>query len=599
MVSFGGEPLFSGISFQVNSGERICLIGRNGCGKSTLLKLLAGTVEPDGGERYVKPGVRIGYLPQVTEFAPDETVYDYVLGGLTLAEGEEREHKVYLADQVLQPLNLTGTKPMHRLSGGKLRRASLAKALIAEPDILLLDEPTNHLDLSSIEWLEGYLSSFSGSLICISHDRAFLSNISDKTFWMDRGKMRINDKGYRHFEEWSSQVMQLELLDLQRLGKKVEAENLWLQQGVTARRKRNQQRLGEVYRLREQLKSDSASQRKTTTSAILPPLTAGQGSKMVVEMEGVNHAFFDVEPPKQTIRNLSLRILRGEKVGIVGRNGAGKTTLLRLLTGNLQPTGGTLKLGASIQISYFDQKRASLDPNITLWETLCPDGGDTVKVGEEYRHVTAYLRDFLFDSSQIKTPVSSLSGGEASRLVLAKMLANPGNVLILDEPTNDLDMDTLDLLQDILSEYNGTLLLVSHDRDFLDRIVTRTLVFEGDGTVEDYVGGYSDYMAERKERVKEKAVAKKKVAAPAQEKTASTKMSYKHKRELELLPEQLATLEKTIAALEVKMADPVLYSTNPAEFTKVVEQLEASKQALSDAELRWLELEEMRAEAEG
>lgn len=596
LVSFGGEPLFQGISFHIQSQERICLIGRNGCGKSTLLKVLAGVFELDGGECYVKPGTRVGYLPQVTVFDEAENIYDYVLQGLELAEGETRDDKIYLADQVLVPLNLTGTKPMNRLSGGKLRRATLAKALIAKPDILLLDEPTNHLDLTSIEWLESYLKTYSGSVVCISHDRAFLHAISDKTFWLDRGKLRVHDKGYAHFEEWSSQIMQLEVLEIQKLSKKVEAENLWLQQGVTARRKRNQQRLGEVFRLREKLKTDRNSQQRVLATAKLPPISANQTNKMVVEMEEVVHEFNDVSPPKRTIDNLSLRILKGEKVAIVGRNGAGKTTFLRLLTGELEASGGTIRVGDNVSISYFDQKRESLNPDITLWQTLCPDGGDTVKVGEEYRHVSSYLKDFLFDSSQIQAPVSSLSGGEASRLVLARMLAKPGNFLILDEPTNDLDMDTLDLLQDILSDYKGTLLIVSHDRDFLDRIATRTLVFEGRGVVEDYVGGYSDYMTERKiVLAAEKKAAKKKEPISTQEnKNTSNKLSYKHKRELESLPGQMEMLEKEIEKLNVLMADTAFYAKDPEGFGKAAILLEEKKQELSNSEMRWLELEEMR-----
>lgn len=604
LISFGGEPLFQNISFHILPQERICLIGRNGCGKSTLLKLLSGVIQPDGGECYVKPGTRIGYLPQVTVFDEAETVYDYVLQGLTLEAGETLEDKVYLADQVLEPLGLLGTKPMKRLSGGKLRRATLAKSLISKPDILLLDEPTNHLDLTSIEWLEGYLKTYSGSLVCISHDRAFLSAVSDKTFWLDRGKLRVNDKGYTDFEEWSSHILQLEMLEVQKLSKKVEAENLWLQQGVTARRKRNQQRLGEVFRLREKLHTDRNSQKKVVATAKLPPLSANQTNRMVVEMEDVCHEFYDVSPPKRTVNNVSVRIMRGERVGMVGRNGAGKTTFLRLLTGQLTPISGKMRIGNNIQISYFDQKRESLNPDATLWETLCPDGGDTVKVGEQFRHVSAYLKEFLFDSSQIQAPVSSLSGGEASRLLLARMLANPGNFLILDEPTNDLDMDTLDLLQDVLSDYNGTLLIVSHDRDFLDRIATRTLVFEGNGTVEDYIGGYSDYMAERKiQLAAEKAAAKKKEpsqgAAIKNTSNNVTKLSYKHKRELEQLPAMLDSLTLEIEKLEAAIADPAFYSKNPEGFNKTILLLEAKKQELSEAETRWLELEEMRDRMEG
>ena len=599
MVSFGGAPLFSGISFQLEAKEKICLIGRNGCGKSTLLKVLAGITQLDGGEFYVRPGVRIGYLPQEVMHNQTDTIYEYVMSDIPIELGETHEAKKYLADMVLSSLGLRGDKPIKTLSGGKLRRTALAKALIQQPDVLLLDEPTNHLDLTSIEWLENYLKNYPGGLICISHDRAFLTAISEKTFWMDRGQLRVNNKGYQNFEEWSSQILELELQSISKLEKKVDAENLWLQQGVTARRKRNVRRLDEVFALRDQLRADKHSQKKNVEAAKLPPLSAEVAGKMVVEMLGVSHAFHDVTPPKKTITDLSLRIIRGERIGIMGRNGAGKTTFLRLLTKELTPDCGRIRIGNSVTLSYFDQKRQTLKPDATLWETLCEGGGDTVKVGEEYRHVASYLKDFMFEAKQFKSPVSSLSGGEASRLLLSKMLANPGNFMILDEPTNDLDMDTLDLLQDLLSEYKGTLLIVSHDRDFIDRIATRTLIFDGNGQIEDYIGGYSDYMNEKNASEQQAKKEKQQKKITEQQAKKPTKLSYNDKRDLEILPGRIEILTAEIAKLELTIADPALYCDDPDRFNRCIKELEQKKAELDKAETRWLELEEMREGLEG
>jgi len=604
MVTFGGTPVFAGISFQLEMGEKICLIGRNGCGKSTLMKVLAGSQQLDGGEYYLRPGVRVGYLPQDVIHGDSETVYDYVLADIKLEPGETHESKIYMADSILGHLGIKGAKLLAKMSGGKLRRAALARALIQQPEVLLLDEPTNHLDLTSIEWLESYVKSYQGGLICISHDRAFLGAISDKTYWLDRGLLRISNKGYAGFDEWSSQIMELEIQSIAKLGKKVEAENLWLQQGVTARRKRNMRRLHEAYALREQLKADKTSQNRSIQTTKLPPISTETGGKMVVEMEHVTHSFHDVDPPKVTMKDVSLRIIRGECIGVMGRNGAGKTTFLRLLTRDLKPDSGRVRIGHSVTISYFDQKRQSLDPNRTLWETLCPDGGDTVKVGEEFRHVVSYLKDFMFAANQYNSPVSSLSGGEASRLVLAKILANPGNFLILDEPTNDLDMDTLDLLQDLLSEYDGTLMIVSHDRDFVDRIATRTLIFDGDGSFDDYVGGFSDAMrAQKEQQIRDKQAARKQLADVKKPEEAAkkklTKLSYNDKRDLELLPAAIEKLNSEIVALEATIADPMLYTNDPELFDKSVAVLDKKRHELDGSETRWLQLLEMQEGLEG
>lgn len=604
MVTFGGNPIFSGVSFHLYEGDRVCLVGRNGCGKSTLLKVLVGEgeIELDAGEKFVQPGVKIGYLPQNVIFDPEDTIYNYVLKNIPLEPGETQESKYYLAEMFLLPLYLKGEKLMKQLSGGKLRRAALARALMEDPEILLLDEPTNHLDISSIEWLESYLSRYRGAILCISHDRTFLSNISTKTFWLDRGQLRIGNKGFAHFEEWSSQYYEQEAAELEKLGKQLESENLWLQQGVTARRKRNQQRLKALFTLRQKMRTEQARQDAASASAKLPPLPTHMASKMVLEMENVSHAFTDVNPPKETIRHCNFRLLRGEKVAIMGRNGAGKTTLLKLITGQLQPSAGRVKLGTNVSISYVDQKRALLDPEQNLWNFMCPEGGDMVKVGENYRHVVAYLKEFMFDSKQIMSPIGSLSGGEGNRLLLAKMLANPGNFLILDEPTNDLDMDTLDMLQEMLSDYQGTLLLVSHDRDFVERLATRTLICEGNGIIQDYIGGYEDYVALQKQRMPNEPSTKSTVSAAKsnaptelrEENPLKGKLSYKLQREWENLPETIDKLTEEIHQLETKMADTELYTNHPEEFMKLANLLEEKKTSRSDAESRWLELDELK-----
>jgi ATP-binding cassette subfamily F protein uup len=595
-LTFGGNPVFDKLSMQIMPEDKICLVGRNGCGKSTLFKVLASIYELDKGEFYKHPGLNVGYLPQTVTFNDRDNVYDYVLKDIKLGAGETKEDNIYRADKILNSLNLGGYKLMKRLSGGKLRRAALAKALIDNPEILLLDEPTNHLDIASIEWLEEYLSNYKGSFICISHDREFLKNISNKIFWLDRGTLKTLNKGFAEFENWSSSVMEQEEIELQKLNKKLEGENLWLQQGVTARRKRNQGRLKSLFTLREQLKNDKSNLSKATNTIKLPPLSAGQNAKLVLEMDSVCHSFTDVTPPKQTINNFSLRITRGEKIGLMGRNGAGKTTFLKLLIGELKPTSGTIRLGANLNISYSDQQREVLDPDQTLWQTLCPGGGDNITVAGEPKHVVSYLKDFLFDAAQIKSPVGSLSGGEANRLILAKILANPGNLLILDEPTNDLDMDTLDMLEDILSDYKGTLLIVSHDRDFLERIVTRTIIFEQDGSIQDYYGGYTEYKKALKlNNVKKKSLEK----TPIDIKKENNNFSYKFKRELELLPNQIDDLTKEINQLEQQLAGNNFYSQDPEGFNQSSKNLLAKKQTLENLEVRWLELEELRQSSNG
>jgi ABC transport system ATP-binding/permease protein len=603
-ISFGGPALISKINCQLSPGDKICLVGRNGSGKSTLIKIMNQELVPDYGDVFILPGLKVGYLSQSVSFAPTQKVYDFVCQGLTLTEeGKIDQEKLYLADIVLEKLGLDGNELMGKISGGKIRRSALAKTLIEDPDILFLDEPTNHLDISAVEWLEDYLIKFKGALLTISHDRAFLETITNKTFWIDRGTLLISTKGYKNFEKWSEEIFAIEAREFERLNKKLEQEQIWLNQGISARRKRNQQRLENLYKLREKLNSSKARLNKINARVRLDELSADLASKLVLETNNLCFDYPEKQNKKKIISNLNLRLLRGEHVGVMGKNGSGKTTLIKLIIGELKPTSGTIKLRPNINISYFSQHHDFLDEKKTLWETMCPDGGDTVKVGEKYRHVVGYLKDFLFIPDQVKSPVGLLSGGERNRLLLAKILANPGNLLILDEPTNDLDMDTLDMLHDILDDYKGTLILISHDRDFIERLVTRTIFFDADGNIDDFIGGYNEY-----KRLLEKQFSssikpsKAIIAAPEkQDKTQnniSNKLSYKYKRELELLPHEIEKCQMTIKDLELILSDSDLYHKTPDLFSKTIEKLKAQKELLVNKEARWLELELIKEELE-
>ena len=588
-LTFGGKPLFEGLKMHITEGDKICLVGKNGAGKTTLMRLILADLELDAGKRFMLAGTSIGYLPQTVEYQKDDTVKQFVLEGL----GKD-EHKQHLADMVIEPLQVDADALMQNLSGGQLRRAALARALVSEPDILLLDEPTNHLDLSAIEWLENYLSYYRGALVCVSHDRAFLAAISRKVFWIDRGIIRVCPGGYKDFADWSEQIIEHEARELQNLQKKLAAEIDWTQGGVTARRKRNQRRLGELRRLREKIRADKSAYNNRVKKIELEALTPVQASKVIVEFKNVSKSF-DKLP---ILQDFNLRIVRGDRIGILGKNGSGKSTFIKLLTGDIEPDSGRISRGKTIEIAYFDQNRVNLDPDKTLWDTLCPDGGDQVGIGsgenKKLTHVCGYLKAFLFDPKNARDKVKTLSGGQQNRLMLAKLLSNPGNVLILDEPTNDLDMDTLDMLQEILSDYEGTLIIVSHDRDFLDRTVTEVLAFEGQAVVENYIGGYSDYIEEKKkhENIKKKELAKPK-EPEVKEKKTSNKLSFKFKHELEKLPEKIAALELEIALLKDRLMDAELYNNNPDEFDQVTARYAAAQSELVRAETRWLELEDL------
>jgi ATP-binding cassette subfamily F protein uup len=584
-IGFGGRPTFTGVSLAIGAGERVCLVGRNGSGKSTLLKALAGLIELDSGERFLQPGTRVAYMPQIPEFDPAMTVGAFVATGLSAAT--EATNSDYLVAATLDEVELSADRHLLNLSGGETRRVSLAQMLVGDPDILLLDEPTNHLDIPAVEWLEERLASHRAGLLLISHDRAFLKRLSRRTAWLDRGAMRELDKGYDAFEEWSEGILAAEEAADARADKRIASETVWSRQGISARRKRNQGRLRNLEKMREQ-----RSQRITRDTAKLGGVNAETGGRLVAELEDVSKAFGD----KIIARDFSTRVLRGDRVGLIGRNGAGKSTLLGVLAGTIEPDSGIARHGTNLTLAIFDQLRESLDPESTPWATLTDGGGDTLAVQGRTRHVASYLKDFLFEDRQFKAKVNSLSGGERNRLLLAKVLAQPSNLLILDEPTNDLDMETLDLLEEVLADYEGTLLLVSHDRDFLDRLVTSIIAVEGDGVVHEYVGGYSDYLRQRRVPLASKAAAKPVVPEPRDmpRPRTSSRLSYKDQRELDSLPGQIATLEAEKATIERVLADPAAAADRTKLQASMIRHADVIT-ALAAAEERWLALAE-RAE---
>lgn len=599
-VTFGNKPLFNDISFNIHERDRICLVGKNGSGKTTLMHLIRGTRDLDGGKRWHTPGLTIGYLQQEVKPQTGQTVFDFIFSGLD-AERQKEEY-TYMVEMVLEPFSLRAGQPMETLSGGQLRQAALARALVEDPDILLLDEPTNHLDLDATLWLEEYIQSYRGTLVCVSHDKTFLSNISDKILWLDRGHIRICPKGFAHFDEWSQTLLEQEERELKNREKFVAIEEEWASRGVKARRKRNMRRVEDLQKAREKLKADKSLFNKTIRKISLEPISDNETditSKIIAEFIKVDKTFTQDTVKHNILNKLNLRILRGDRIGILGKNGSGKTTFLKLITGELTPDMGKVKLAKTIAISYFDQKRKDLKLDESLWKTLCPNGGDYLEVGGKLRHVCGYLKDFLFDPKAVRDLVGTLSGGQQNRLLLAKVLAHPGNFLILDEPTNDLDMDTLDMLEEILSHYKGTLLIVSHDRDFLDQTVTKILAFEGEGEIEGYIGGYSDYLeASGKKKPEGKKVIKtikpsESKPAPAETKPLK-KLSFSQQYELDTLPKTIDALEQEIASLYHQLASPTLYATDPDTFDAISKRWAEAQKELEDAESRWLELEELK-----
>jgi ABC transport system ATP-binding/permease protein len=586
-LTFGAAPLLAGAALSVSPGDRVCLVGRNGSGKSTLLQVAAGLVQADGGRRFAQPGATIRYLPQEPDFKTFATTLDYVEAGLGDAAAVDRYRAAYLLEQ----LGLTGAEDPQNLSGGEARRAALARVLAPEPDILLLDEPTNHLDLPGIEWLEQELASLRSGIVLISHDRRLLERISRATVWLDRGITRVLDQGFSQFEVWRDQVLEQEETERHKLGRKIVMEEDWLRYGVTARRKRNQKRLGDLHALRKKHKEQRGALGKVKAEVAEAELSG----RLVMVAEGISKSYGE----RTVVRDFSTRIIRGDRVGIVGQNGAGKTTLLNMLTGKLAPDTGEVKLGTNLAEVELDQRRDSLDPLQTLSQALTGGTGDTVTVGGQNRHVVSYMKDFLFGPEQANTPVGVLSGGERGRLTLARAFATPSNLMVLDEPTNDLDLETLELLQERLADYAGTVLLVSHDRDFLDRVVTSVIATEGDGRWTEYAGGYSDMLLQREPS--RNAVAtpatRPRAAAPAP-KAPSRKMTFKDKHALDTLPARLAALEAEIIRLQGLLADRDLYTRQPATFAEASDALGIAQASLATAEEQWLALEMLREDLE-
>jgi ATP-binding cassette subfamily F protein uup len=587
-LTFGSTPLLESANLTVHARDRLCLVGRNGSGKSTLLKIAAELVEPDDGERFVKPGTSWRYLPQNPDLSAFADVETYVRDGLVGADDGFR------IPYLLDALGLTGREDPSYMSGGERRRAALVRTLAPEPDILMLDEPTNHLDLPAIEWLEGELGSMSAALVLISHDRRFLESLSRRTLWMDRGETRELDKGFAHFEDWRDAFLEQEELDRHKLARKIHREQHWVVHGVSGRRKRNVRRLKELGNLRSELKSAKKVQGLADVT-----VTEGRSSgKQVAKLTEVSKAF----DGRTVIDNVSLRIGRGERIGVVGPNGSGKTTLLKLIMGILDADSGRVELGLNLDPLVIDQNRETLDPDWTLADALTDGGGDSVIVADQSRNVIGYMKDFLFLPEQKRTPVHALSGGERGRLQLARGLRLPSNLLVLDEPTNDLDLETLDLLQEIVADYSGTVIVVSHDRDFLDRTVTRTLAYEGRGKWQIYAGGYSDMIGQRgvgvQARQAEKTAKAKPKTETVQPKLRATKLSYKHKFRLETLPAEMEKIQAEIDRLNTDLTDPKLYAEDPDKFNQTSEALVAAQLKLAADEEEWLKLEMLREAAQ-
>ncbi|MFZ1469325.1 MAG: ATP-binding cassette domain-containing protein [Paracoccaceae bacterium] len=590
-LTFGGNPLFDDLSLVIQPGDRVALVGRNGSGKSTLMKVMAGLVEADRGLRVVPSGATVGYMEQDPDLSGYATLGDFA--GSNLPEGEE-----YRLAMVAEGLKFNPDTPVATASGGERRRAALAKLLAEAPELMLLDEPTNHLDIQAIEWLEAELSTTRTAFVMISHDRAFLRALTKATLWIDRGEVRRREAGFAGFEDWRETIWAEEDDARHKLDRKIKAEAKWAVEGISARRKRNQGRVRALAALRDER---SAQIRRQGTAAM--EFDSGvQSGRKVIEALGVTKTFGD----KTIVEGFDLRILRGDRVAFVGPNGVGKTTVLKMLTGEAQPDSGTVKTGTNLEIAVFDQTRAQLDPNASLWDNLTGDplmsvsgAADQVLVRGQPRHVVAYLKDFLFDEAQARAPVRSLSGGEKARLLLAKLMAKPSNLLVLDEPTNDLDVETLDLLQDILGDYDGTVLLVSHDRDFIDRIATATVAMEGDGRATVYPGGWSDYAAQRPGAVEMAAKGMPPASKPkgdpsvkAPQAKGKDSLSFTEKKRMDDLPVQIERLEAEIARLTGFLAQPDLFTKDPGKFRKASEGLAERQTALAQAESDWMVLAE-------
>ncbi len=586
-LAFGDNQLFSNVELYINRGDKISLVGRNGSGKSTLLKVIAGVLEPDNGEIFAQPGIKIAYMPQEPDFGACKTLREVVRSGI----GDYTPDQEYRVNILVEQFAIAAEQEVSKASGGERRKAALAKALIDNPDILLLDEPTNHLDIATIEQLEKIIKDFAGAVVLISHDRMFLSNTSEVTFWLDRGNMHRNNKGFKFFEEWQEQIINQEMIEQNNLNRKIAEETEWLHKGVTARRRRNMGRLRKL----QQLRLERKEQIKQIGNINLNIDEGDFRSKLVIEAKNICKSFGE----RAIIKDFSTRIIKGNKIGIVGPNGAGKTTLIKLLTKRLEPDSGFVRIGKNLEEAYFDQNRINLDPKKTLWQTLC-DKGDHIMVQGHWRHVVAYLKDFLFKPSQAQCPVAALSGGEKNRLMLAVALAQPSNFLVLDEPTNDLDMDTLDLLQEVLDDYGGTILIVSHDRDFLDRVVSSVIYLKGDGTVYEHAGSYSELL-EKLPGHEIKPVSKVNAKKTTSQSTTSAKpkkLSYNQQRLLEVLPAEISAIEQEISQVEQELSNADLYTSDPKRFDELSRKLPELQNVKDGKENQWLELQMLAEELE-
>ncbi|WP_223424323.1 ABC-F family ATP-binding cassette domain-containing protein [Tateyamaria pelophila] len=585
-LTFGGDPVFDNLSLVVHPGDRVALVGRNGSGKSTLMKVMAGLVDADRGDIVAGPGVSVGYMEQDPDLSGFATLGDFAVHGLEPSE-------MYKVERAGEGLKFDPARPVETASGGERRRAALARLMAEAPDLMLLDEPTNHLDIEAIGWLESELKTTRAGFILISHDRAFLRELTRATLWVDRGMVRRMEKGFDNFEAWRDTTWEEEDTQRHKLNRKIKAEARWAVEGISARRKRNQGRV----RALQDLRAERASQITRQGAAAMAFEAGPKSGRKVMEAVDISKKFGE----KVILEPFSLKVQRGDRVAFVGPNGVGKTTLLNILVGKLAPDTGTVTLGTNLEIAIFDQARAQLDPEISLWDSLTGDPdmrvsgkADQVMVRGNPKHVVGYLKEFLFDEAQARAPVKSLSGGEKARLLLAKIMARQSNLLVLDEPTNDLDVETLDLLQDLIGQYDGTVLLVSHDRDFLDRVAVTTIAMEGDGKATAYAGGWSDYRSQRGTDKSWESTGKSKTSAPKEKRKTEQgqTLSFTEKHRLENLPAEIARLEAEIAKLEELMSDPDLFTSHPVKFQKATDALVERHERLQTAELEWLELEE-------
>ena len=591
MVRFKDKPIFEDLNFNLHQKSRIALVGKNGSGKTTLMKMIAGEIELEEGERWLENKIEIGYLNQEFINLSNKNILQELVS--TINDDEEKKFKI---DIITEALNINLKSKLVDLSGGQLRKVGLAKALINEPDILLLDEPTNHLDLEVIEWLENYLNKYNGTIICVSHDRTFLSNVTDKVFWIDRGNLKISPKGFKFFDEWSQSLLEQEEKELRNRKQSLSVDIEWASKGVKARVKRNVRRLEQIKLMQKKLEEDESSYRRAISKIkVNSSIKFKDHAKSISEFFNVSKSFKTNSEEIKILENFNFKINKGDRIGILGGNGSGKTTFLKLLLKEETPDKGTIKNFKNIEFSYFDQKRSDLFLKETIKKNMCPSGGDYINVMGKDRHVYGYLKEFQFDPKILNDYVSTLSGGQKNRLMLAKILANPKSCLILDEPTNDLDMDTLDLLEEILINYKGTLIIVSHDRDFLDQTVTKILAFQGDGKVIDCIGGYSDYLKLKKNSFKNKNLIKhdlNKVKKDNQSKISNNnKLTYKLEHELSIIPSEIEKLETIISQMNNILSDADLYTKNIDKFLESSKTLEMSKKKLDELETRWLELD--------